>query len=133
MSALYCEGKWNCTLWAATGAALLGVLAALLLITAVVTLTPAFLWAVFGIAIGLLAVTLAAAWQQRLLAGSCHGALGALLAGIGATAVLAVVLLGIPFAATSFLGAVLTGALVAAFFLAVFAGLCLVKCLAGRK
>ena len=119
----------SCTVIAVAASLILGVIAAFLRITAAITLTPAFLWVLFGIAVVYLAVALIAAANFRH--GCCEslcGIITALLAGVLGTVLLSVVLLGIEFAATSLLGAVLTGALLFFFFLTVTSAACLVRC-----
>ena len=60
-----CCFRWSCSTIAVIAGVILGVLAAFLQITAVITVTPAFLWVVLGVAIGFLAITLAT--------GRCYG------------------------------------------------------------
>lgn len=119
----------GCTVIAVAASLILGVIAAFLRITAAITVTPAFLWVLFGIAVVYLAVTLVSA---ALLRNGCCESLcsivNALLAGALGTILLSVVLLGIEFVATSVLGAVLTGALIFFFFLTVTSAACLVRC-----
>lgn len=119
----------GCTVIAVAASLILGVIAAFLRITAAITLTPAFLWVLLGIAVVYLAVTVIASAPFRN--GCCDSLCGivtALLAGILGTAVLSVVLLGVEFAATSLLGAALTGGLIFFFFLTVTSAACLVRC-----
>lgn len=121
-----CECKINCTLLAVVAALILGVVTAFLQITAAITLTPAFLWVLLGIGIGFLAISLATCGGCAASCGSCRS-LRALLSGAVGTIVLSVVLLGITFAATSILGAIVVGALLFFFFLTVFSAACLAK------
>jgi len=124
-----CDNKRDCVVLAVVASLVVGIVTAFLRITAVITVTPAFLWAVLGVAVVYLAVLVAAAVQSQ--AGVCKGcgsALSALLTGILGTALLAVVLLAIPFVATSVIGAIITGLLLFFFALILTASACLVKC-----
>lgn len=119
----------GCTVIAVAVSFILGVIAAFLRITAAITLTPAFLWVLFGVSVVYLTVALIAAVLSR--GGCCESLCSivtALLSGIFGTVLLSVVLLGIEFAATSLLGAALTGALLFFFFLTVTSAACLVRC-----
>lgn len=119
----------GCTVIAVAASLVLGVIAAFLRITAAITLTPAFLWVLLGIAVVYLAVAIiAAALFRHDCCDSLCSIITALLAGVLGTVLLSLVLLGIPFAATSLLGAVLTGALLFFFFLTVTSAACLVRC-----
>ncbi len=132
MAIFCCEGRRDCVGLAAVVSVILGVIAALLNITAVITVAPAFLWVAFGIAIGYLAVLLIGVGRGlRVSACGCGGnALTAVLIGILGAALVSVILLAIPFAATSIVGAILVGLLVLFLSLIVTATACLVRCLA---
>lgn len=119
----------GCTVIAVAASLILGVIAAFLTITEAITVTPAFLWVLLGIAVVYLAVSLVSAALFRN--GCCESLcsiVNALLAGALGTILLSVVLLGVEFAAASVLGAVLVGALIFFFFLTVTATACLVRC-----
>lgn len=121
----------RCFLAAIIVALLVGVVSAVLSFTAVITVTPAFLWVLFGIAVVLLAVlfiTAAFADSGRLRACLCADT-GYLLTGILGTILTSVILLGVPFAATSVLGTVVVGALLFFFTFTVATLACTVKCL----
>ncbi len=125
-----CRGcRPGCTVIAVAASLIIGVITAFLRITAVITLTPAFLWVLLGIAVVYLAVVLISA---ALLRGRCCESLcsivTALLAGILGTVLLSVVLLAVEFVATSVIGAVFAGALLFFFFLSVTSAACLVQC-----
>ena len=126
-----CRGcRPGCVLIAVAASLILGVITAFLRITGAVTLTPAFLWVLLGIAVVYLAVTLVSAAVFRN--GCCNdlcSIVTALLAGILGTIVLSIVLLAVEFAATSFLGALLAGSLLFFFFLTVTSTACLIRCL----
>lgn len=133
MSIFGCRCKCSCLLAAVIASVILGVVAAFLQITGTITITTAFLWVVFGIAVVYLGVLVAAA----ALAGGeeaseclCN-ALNALLSGILGTVLFAVVLLAVGIIATSILSAILVGILLFFFSLTLSATACLVRSLAG--
>ena len=134
MAIFCCDNRPDCVGLAAAVSVILGIIAAFLRITAVISVTPAFLWVTLGVAIGFLAVLLGfAGCCLRVTACNCGNALTAVLAGILGTAVLSVVLLAISFAATSIVGAILVGLLVLFFFLILFGAACLIRCLANTQ
>ena len=121
----------RCILTAIIASLLVGVVGAFLRFSAVITVTPAFLWVLFGIGIVLLAVlflTAVFARSGRARACLCSDT-GYLLTGILGTLLTSVILLGVNFAATSILGAVITGALLFFFTFTVTTLACTVKCL----
>ena len=120
----------GCTVIAVVVSLIVGIITAFLRITAAITLTPAFLWVLLGIAVVYLAVVLiSASLFRNVCCGSLCNIITVLLVGILGTVLLSVVLLGIEFAATSLLGAVLAGALLFFFFLTITSTACLVRCL----
>ena len=127
-----CNCKCSCTAAAVIASVIVGVLTAFLQITAVITVTPAFLWVVFGIALGYLGIIL-------LRGGCCGGdtglcgcaALNGLLVGILGTVLLALVLLAVGIVATSVLSAILVGLTLFFFALTVSATACYVRALSG--
>lgn len=126
-----CNCKCNCTAAALIVSTVIGVLTAFLQITGVITVAPVFLWVVFGIAIGYLAVlAVTAALQRRReqTACTCAGVNG-LLAGILGSILLAVVLLAVGIVATSVVSAILVGLLLFFFTLTVTATACYVRTL----
>lgn len=129
MSIFCCDNKPSCVTLAVIVSALLGVIAAFLQISAVITVTPAFLWVALGIAIVYLAVLLFTSRCCRT-PGCCrcaNDALSAILAGILGTALISVIILAITFAATSIIGAILVGLLIFFLSLIVSATACLVS------
>lgn len=134
--AFFCyENRRDCVGLAAIASVILGVVAAFLRITAVITVTPAFLWVALGIAIGYLAVLLAVSgsWPNTSACRCCSNALTAVLTGILGTALVSVVLLAISFVATSIVGAILVGLLILFLSLTVSATACHVQCLAQQN
>lgn len=123
----------NCTTVAVVVSIILGVITAFLRITAVITLTPAFLWVLLGIAVVYLFGTLVSSILvkgQGGIGGFCDcTTLFVLLLSIIGTVILSVVLLAVTFAATSVIGAILTGLLVLFFFQTLLTTACYVLCL----
>ncbi len=120
----------GCTVIAIVVSLIAGVITAFLRITAAITVTPAFLWVLLGIAVVYLAVMLISSALYRH--GCCEnlcGIVNTLLSGILGTVLFSVVLLAVEFAATSVIGAVITGALLFFFFLTVTSTACLIRCL----
>ena len=119
----------GCTVIAVAASLILGVITAFLRITGAITLTPAFLWVLLGIAVVYLAVVLvsSALSRDKCCEDLCAIVTG-LLAGILGTILLSIVFLAIEFAATSVIGAVLAGALLFFFFLTVTSTACLIRC-----
>ncbi len=127
-----CNGRNSCVGLSVIASIIIGVVTALLQITAAITVTPAFLWVGLGVVLVYLAVLLiAVALARRAPLPSCAcTVLTALLAGILGSALLAVVLLAVTFPATSILGAILVGGLLLFLTLTVASTACLVRCLA---
>ncbi len=127
-----CNNRWNCTSLAVIASVIIGVVTAFLQITAVVTVTPIFLWVVFSIAIAYLAVTLlATALIRKEAGGACLcPALAAQLIGLLGSILFSIVLLAVGFAATSIVGAIFLGILLFFFALAVTTTACVAKCFA---
>ena len=119
----------NCTVVAVIASLIIGIVTAFLRITATITLTPAFLWVLLGIAVVYLAVTLVSgALFRRECCNDLCTIVTALLVGILGTVLLSIVFLAIEFVATSIIGAILAGGLLFFFFLMVTSSACLVRC-----
>lgn len=133
MSSCDCSCRNTCTTIAVIISAVIGVIAAFLRITAAITVTSAFLWTVFGIAVVYLGVVLISSASinccDKKSPCCLETSLTVLLGAIIATILFAVVLLGVEFAATSIVGAVLTGLLLLSFFLTLTETACLVRCI----
>lgn len=127
-----CNCRNNCTSIAIVASIIIGIITAFLRITGVITVTPAFLWVVFGIAVVYLAVVLATtAIKEKERTNECVcPTLSVLLIGILGTILLSVVLLAITFVTTSIVGAIVTGLLLLFFALTIGATACLARCLA---
>lgn len=132
MALFNCNCRRDCTLLAVIAALILGIVAAFLQITAVITVTPAFLWVALGIAVGYLGVLLVTtALSRRADCKPCAcRALGSVLTGILGAILISVVLLAVGIVATSVVSAILVGLLVAALTLLFAGSACLVLCLA---
>ena len=128
-----CGCKNNCVALAVIASVIIGVIATVLRITAVITVTPAFLWVLFGIAVVYLLALLIAAPLIRStgVRGCVCTILPLILLGILGTVLTAVILLGITFVATSIPGAIITGLLLLFFSLIITSTACLVKCAVG--
>ena len=127
-----CSCRKDCTFFAVIVSAVLGILAAFLLISGVFTVPVLFFQAALVVALVFLALVTAATILSRKAERACClcSALDALLVGVLGTIGLSVVLLLAAFPATSVLGAILTGLLVAAFTLFLTSAACLIRCLA---
>ncbi len=125
-----CNCKICCTTLSAVASIIVGIITALLTITGVIVITPLFSWAALGLAVGYLALTFGTN-RVRAQDRTCCRSLTALLTGILGTALTAVILLGIGFAATSIIGAVIAGALLGFLTLTLTGTACLIKCLSG--
>lgn len=133
MANLNCGCRFSCTGIAVIASLILGIIAAFLRITAVITLSPLFLGIVFGIAVVYLAIILFFTGMGGCVARRCETALNAVLFGIVGTIVAVAVLFAVTFAATSVLGAIINGLLIFFFALIITATTCLIKCLAECK
>ena len=97
-----------------------------------ITLTPAFLWVLLGIAVVYLAVALLTSASLCICRrrDCTNTPLTLILVGILGTILTSIILLGVTFPATSVLGAIIAGALLLFFFLFITSTACLIKCLA---
>ena len=111
MSFLCCETKRNCTGIAIIFSVIIAIVAAFLQITATITIAPVALLVAFGIAIAYLAIILVATVLARN-ADFCRSictVLSTLLFSILGVILFTIILLAIPFAATSIIGAIIVG------------------------
>ena len=127
-----CGCRNNCTLLAIIASLIIGFVTILLSITATITITPAFLWVVLGIAVVYLGLTLL---KSDAFGESCYSecvcsALSALFTGILGAILASIILLAIQFAATSIIGAIISGALLFFLTLTITSTVCLIKCIA---
>lgn len=128
MTKITCPCQTSCTGIAVFASIIVGILAAIFRYIALVTITPAFLWVLFGIAIGYLGITLLTSAATPSDRNNCCANLGTFLVGILGTVLTSVILLGITFAVTSVLGAIITGALLFFFSLLIISSSCLISC-----
>jgi len=128
-----CCRQYGCSITAVVASIIIGIITAFLRITAVITLTPAFLWVVFGVAVGYLAVVLIAlSVAEGFGIRECIcSTLPVLFTGILGSVLTAVILLAVEFAATSVVGAIIAGLTLLFFSLTLTATACLAKCIAG--
>ena len=128
-----CTGGSRCSLFSIGASIIVGIITTLLTITATITVTPAFLWVLLGIAVVYLAVNLIAAslFRCQTKCRCVDTPLSLVLVGILGTIITAIILLGVEFAATSVLGAIISGLLLLFFTLFITATACLVRCFAG--
>ncbi len=128
-----CNCRPTCTGLALRISGIIGIIAAFLSYTAVITVTPAFLWVLFGVSVGYLAVAgVITAFQGYSSSCGCRcRAINTLLFGILGTVLTSVILLAITFAATSIIGTIIVGALLFFFSLVITSTACLVRCLSG--
>ena len=133
MSKICCSCRTGCTGLGIAASVIIGIVAALLAVTGNLTLTTAFIWVLFGIAVGFLGITLlSASLTQTSFVRECIcDILPALFAGILGTVLTSAILLTIDIATASVLGAIVTGLLLLFFTLTLTTGACLTKCLAG--
>ena len=123
-----CDCDFSCLGYGIGASIVIGVITAILSFTAVITLTPAFLWVLFGIAVVYLALdVLTSALRTRYKRCVCENLSGQIAGGLG-TILTSVILLGITFAATSFIGAIISGLLLFFFSLLITSTACLVRC-----
>lgn len=125
MSFCNCNFRCPCAVYAVIASVILGVVAAFLQITGIITVTPVFLWVALGVAVGFLGILLATAGHRE--AGCCCNT-GTVLAGILGTILFSVVLLAVGITAGSVISAILVGLLILFAALTVTASACLIRC-----
>ncbi len=130
MSNTNCGCRIDCTGTAVVASIIIGIIAAFLNFSAVITITPAFLWVVFGIAV----VYLALSFLQKengcktFAAGCCCSSYTTFIIGVLGTILTSLILLGITFAATSVIGAIIVGLLLFFFSLLITSTVCILRC-----
>ncbi len=128
-----CSCKVSCTTLGLAASIVIGIIAGILRYTAAITLAPAFLWVLIGIALGvvILFAVLAPIYRGIRERNCICPNINAALIGALATVFLGFLLLGVAFAATSAFGAVIAGAFIGAFSLTIISIACLTKCAIG--
>ena len=125
-----CYFKTSCAGISIVASIIIGLITAMLRFMGVISTTPAFLWVTFGIAVVYLGILLIiSAFSSCADRNYCKRiTIPVLLVGILGTILTSVILLGIEFAATSIIGAIITGIVLAFFTLIVTSTACLIKC-----
>ena len=128
-----CNCKIGCTVSGLIVSLIAGIVALVLNITGTVAVLPLFLWIGFGVAIGLLIVSLlivASTDEERKERGCICRALSALQFGALGTILTALVLLAVDFGGITALGSVIFGAFIFSFVLLITSLICLARCYA---
>ena len=124
----YC--RFSCTSAAIIGSILVGIITAFLTFMATITVAPAFLWVVLGVAVVYLGVNLVVAAISSDSAKRCLCPNSAAwLIGVLGSILFSLILLAVSFAATSVIGAIFTGALLTFFSLLIATTACSVRCI----
>lgn len=122
-----CSNRNDCLIIAVAASILIGIVTAILSATEIITLTPAFLWALLGVAVVYLLVTFVASSLRRFDTPYCAKSLiTAFIVGILGTILFSVLLLGLPIATASPAGVIFSGLLLASFALIVTSVSCLI-------
>ena len=134
MTDMNCSCRYNCVLFAAAASLVIGIITAILTVTATIAVAPVFYWVVLGLAILFLVGAFVTLPRSTNTERNCICAnVTALLVGVLGTVFTALVLLGVGFAATSVLGAIVTGALLAFFSLIITTVACIIRCFANCR
>lgn len=130
MSSCNCYCKTSCAGLSVVAGIIIGIIAGMLTFMGIITITPAFLWVVFGIAVAYLAVSLLISNVSfSPTANRCIClTMPVFFIGILGTILTSLILLGVGFAATSVIGAIITGLLLGFFTLVITSTVCLIKC-----
>ncbi|MBR4973641.1 MAG: hypothetical protein IKY45_04165 [Clostridia bacterium] len=124
-----CNTRFDCTLLAIAASIIVGITAAILSFTAIITVSTAFLWVALGIAVVYLAILLVASVGARPFRNDCScDSIPLILAGILLAILTALILLAIEFPATSVLSAIIIGVLIGSLALIFTASACFIKC-----
>lgn len=129
MSDYGCRKRVDCAFIAIAASIIVGIVAAILQFTAIITLTTVFFIVAFGIAVLFLAILLSLTGAAtRNARDCCCFNLKLLKTGILGTILTSVLLIAVGFAATSVLGAIFVGLLAAFFTLTLTSTACYVGC-----
>lgn len=127
MSRQNCSRTNECLIISIASSIVIGIVTGILRITGIITLTPAFLWVVFGIAVVYLLTAFVVTSQRRFDTPYSSRAIArAFVAGILGTILFSLILLAVTFVTTSALGAIFAGLLLASFTLIITTTACLV-------
>ncbi len=125
-----CSCRFSCTGVAAVISAIVGVVTALLTVTGTITVAPLFFTVAAATAAGALVLLFLAAVFGRFGCSCCiQNSIAAVLIGVLGVLATTAVLTSVVFAATSILGAVITGLLLAFLSLIFVSYACLIRCL----
>lgn len=128
-----CNCKTGCNVLGLIVSLIAGIVALVLNITGTITVLPLFLWIGFGVAIGLLILTLlivASTDEERRERNCICKALSTLQLGALGAILTALVLLAVDFGGISIIGAILYGAFFFFFVLLITSVICLARCYA---
>ena len=128
-----CERNNTCTIISITASVILGIVAAFLRYFAVIAPTAALFWVLLGIGVVYPAVLLFAVSRRKGNRSCFCDALPIFILGVAGTIITALLLLGITFAATSIIGAIITGLAVGFFALLISSVLCILNCTCTRS
>lgn len=122
-----CSNRNDCLILAVAASILIGVVTAILSATEIVTLTPAFLWAVLGVAVVYLLVAFVASSLRRFdTPYSSKDLITTFIIGVLGTILFSLILLGVTIATASPAGVIFSGLLLTAFSLIITSISCLV-------
>lgn len=125
-----CSCRFSCTSVGVILSVIVGVVTALLTVTGTVTIAPVFFTVAAATAAGALIILFLAAVFGRFGCSCCvQNSIAAVLIGVLGVLATAAILTSVVFAATSILGAVVTGLLLAFLSLIFVSYACLIRCL----
>ena len=131
-----CECRPSCNGIGIVVSIILGIVAGFLRATAVITVTPAFLWVVFGVSVAFLGIAFYSYTRNSSVAEKkrCNcSILPVALISILVSILASVILLGVTLAATSIIGSIITGIMILFFSLMFISVANLVLCKAGCR
>lgn len=126
-----CECKFSCGGLAIGSSIIVGILAAVLSFTGLLTIAPVFYWVTLGVAVVYLGAILIASLTSRYNESSCCvcRSIPLILLGILGTILTSLILLAADFGAAAILGAIIIGAELFFFSLIFTSAACLIRCL----
>ena len=129
MNICCCKTKCDCTIIAVIASVIAGIVATFLTFSGTITIPQFVLWIFFGVALGLLGLSVVAApCIGKREANTCLCAsLTSLFVGIFGTVLFSLVLVLVDIAAGGILASILTGLLFGLFALAITSAACIVK------
>lgn len=125
-----CGYSCDCSVLAIVASIIIGIIAGILKYFAVITISDTFFWVTLGVAVVYLAIILVISASGGTKDKMCINRLiTVLLTGILGTILTSLILLGVGFAATSVLGAIVNGGLLFFFALMFTTIACIIKCI----